>query len=307
MRREVTLVLLLAAPIQLAYGGCSSSGESPTIESAALDPAEQEEIVDEIAFSPEFVSYEERVIALETRMSKALAEMTPAELEATRKEALDLLADARADGATFAELAPRMQALTGVTPAELQSVRVRASALNQRFPQLHATGPALFGQAVEYNPQLNSLNEASAVTDDAPSECLEDCEEEYRADHNLASTIWWIQNILCLPLGIGAPICQLEALIQWQIAEAEARADYDDCIEICLGLDPDGECEDDEDCDQDEWCDTGTLGFGDNVCKPDKSIGQVCSRDAKCLSGCCKYDFWQHPVSMTCNPASDCN
>jgi hypothetical protein len=91
------------------------------------------------------------------------------------------------------------------------------------------------------------------------------------------------------------------------IAEETALANYDDCQDICRGEDPDGECDSDADCEKNEWCDTGTLGFGDNVCKPDKHIGEVCSRDAKCLSGCCKYDFWQNPVSMTCNPASDCN
>jgi hypothetical protein len=312
MRRELTLVVLFAASVQVTViGGCTHGGEAQTTELEPLDASENEELVDELAHSPEFVAYEERVIALETRATKALAEMTPAQRAAAHAAAVDLLADARADGADFNELAPRMQALTGVSASDLLSVKNHAVALARRFPQLRAAGPALFGQAVEDNLHLSSLSDASAVTGDLPddetAECLQDCNEEYRSDHNIAGAIWWIQNLLCLPLGVGAPLCMLEALVQWQIAEAEARADHDDCREICLGQDPDGECEDDADCDQDEWCDTGALGSGDNECKPDRSIGQVCSRDAKCPSDCCRFDFWQNPVSMTCNPASDCN
>ena len=306
-RTTMTHAFAIASAMAFAAGaGCT--GEAVTLESAALD---QQEIIEELASAPAFRSYVTSALALQARSAEALAAMTPAERAVFEAEATALLADARLPGATFGELAGRMTELTGVTAAELQAVGIRAANLAQLYPQLPESGPALFGQVLQHDPELDALLRSSGSGDEDPpdeelEDCYQDCHEEYFWDHAKAITTFQLQAAGCTQGGLFGPVCWMVAWIQYELAEAAAQDALDDCLAICRGEDPDVACDDDKDCDPDEWCDHGTLGFGENECKPDKFIGEVCSRDAKCLSGCCKYDFWQHPFSMTCNPASDC-
>jgi len=91
-------------------------------------------------------------------------------------------------------------------------------------------------------------------------------------------------------------------------ALAQAQAERDICLAECDGtvgnLDFCGEW---DVCEEDEYCWKGPLGIGADECRPKKGEGKVCSSHDKCLSGCCKYHVWSHPVSKTCRPASKCN
>lgn len=70
------------------------------------------------------------------------------------------------------------------------------------------------------------------------------------------------------------------------------------------------ECTSDAGCPSDQYCWKGPLGIGDNECRDKKSVGEACSRDGKCLSGCCKVNlnpFSQWPLGGSCRPAGQCN
>lgn len=308
--RTVLASLVLASSVL----GCQTSSEPITISSAPLAQSEQDAAIQSLAFDPAFVDYAELAIAV-ARRTRQVAGTAP-DRDAAATEARDIVDDAAA-GATPAQTVTRATTLTGVTQAELAELRRRTQALLVRFPNLHKQGPSLIGHAIHANPELRQLQDDSSSTsgatrppDDELTDCLRDCDDEYRKKHNTSVAIFAIETAVCTGLVVFPPAslgCFAGAMADSMRRELEAADAFDDCKDRCFGLDPDGECEADADCAPDEWCDKGTAGIGDNVCKPDKSIGQVCSRDGKCLSGCCKYDFFQHPLSMTCNPANDCN
>ena len=308
--------LLFGALVTAAGAGCAEQGPDAELDVAAakLTPAEQDALVQRISLHPSFGQFATVVFDIQGRGSRKLSAMTPAQRAAAKAEALDLIADAKSSDANAQQLMARMTALTSLSQADIATVDARADALRANFPQLVTSGPALLGQAVEANPLLVDLLVLTGGFEvDDPEEdtadCLDDCLEEYTAAHNEAGFEWAEDMIECslsvTPLAVI--ICLAVVTGEWAVAELVATNNYDNCQDECLGIPPQGECDSDLDCLSTEWCDTGTLTIGDNECEPDKSIGQVCSRDAKCLSGCCKFDFWQHPVSMTCNPATDCN
>lgn len=294
---------------------CDTTVPEPgAVTSSALTASEQDAVVESVAFDPVFVAYAETAIRV---ANKASASVVPLDANG-RAQVVTQLDQLRLDidaGAPPAVVIPRLTSITSVTNDDMLQLRARGQALSQRFPGLSSTGPAFFGQAIEMNPALSDLltfdhGGSGDDGDEQLRDCLRDCDEELTRAHNTNIAIFAVETAVCTGLVVFPPVsaaCFATAMANSVIREAYAMDDFDDCQDMCHGRDPDGECEADSDCPRDEWCDTGTLSVGDNVCKPDKSIGQVCSRDAKCASGCCKYDFWQHPVSMTCNPASDCN
>lgn len=322
MRTRRSLDMKLAAgalyfAALVAAGGCTASSDAPELitEASQLTPAEQDALVDQLAFDPRFVAFNELAFDIHGRASRKFAAMTPAEWTAAKAEASDIAADAHVPDANADQLASRVTALTGVPWNDLRLLQTRAIALRTAFPQLVQTGPALLGQAVYQNPVLTGILVTSGGVeedDDAEEEtvdCLNDCLDEYIAAHNRAGFDFGLDLLGCAASGnpYAAVICIALSTAEWAVEELIATNNYDNCKDGCFGIPPQGECDSDADCLSSQWCDTGTLGFGDNECEPDKSIGEVCSRDAKCSSGCCKFDFWQNPVSMTCNPASDCN
>jgi hypothetical protein len=296
--------------------GCSAEPPAPELDSEAsqLTPAEQEALVARIAFDPNFVAFSELVLQVQNGAGSKFRAMTPAERAAASAEAQDIAADARQSGASVNQLTARVEALTGIPATDLRTLQVLAGEVREAFPQLAQTGPALVGQAVQANPLLTGLIIVSGDVDDDDEEedtadCLNDCVDEYIAAHNAAIWDYLLDLVQCGSSGnpFAIAICMLVATAECAFEQLVATNNLDNCEDDCLGIPPQGTCDSDSDCLASEWCDTGTLGIGDNECEPDKFIGEVCSRDAKCLSGCCKYDFWQNPVSMTCNPAADCN
>ena len=304
--------MILSTVIATAIGCNTAAPEAVVSTNTPLTSSQQDDTVQTVAFDPAFVAYAEIAIRLAGKSTHHAAPLDANGQAAATAQATQLDLDIEA-GATPALFFPRLTALTTVTTDDFGQLKLAGQALAQRFPNLTTTGPALFGQAIAANPQLQDLvldTYGRNDDDDELTDCLGDCNDEYISDHNTAIAWFAIDTAICTGLIVFPPVsaaCFATAMLDQVRRELDALADYDDCEDICFGNDPDGECEADSDCNSNEWCDTGTLGIGDNVCKPDKSIGQVCSRDAKCLSGCCKFDFWQNPVSMTCNPASDCN
>jgi len=311
----LTRFLCLSTILIAMSSGCEATEPDVALESTTLTAPQQSDAVDQLAHDPAFVAYAELAISIHAQTTRVVAPMTPAARDTATADALEILADAKVAGATPATVMPQVTALTTVTASQLVELRVRALALQAQYPNLYNTGPALFGQAMYANLDLRSAIEVSGGfgtpdPNDELADCLGDCLDEYTSAHNTNIAIFAIEQAICTGLVVWPPasiVCFAESLARTTIAELTATSNYDDCQDDCRGEEPEGECESDNDCANNEWCDTGTLGLGDNVCKADKSIGQVCSRDEKCLSGCCKFDFFQHPVSLTCNPAGDCN
>jgi hypothetical protein len=298
----------------LAALGCSAEPEVTTPTALALTISQQDQIVGDIAFDPAFVAWAQQTLGIQTRTTTALAARSHADRALSRQTAMQLVADAHGGAIPTSTLLPALTALTGTTAAELAALQTSSQQVLLKFPSLYQTGPALIGQAIEANSELRALAAASGAhrrnLRSALGDCIDRCTDEYIHDHNQATYIFGFTLLGCTgvlwfpPASIG---CFIEGAGQAAWSEADAEIQFDDCVDDCHGEPDYGECQSDADCAKAEWCDTGTLSIGDNVCKADKAIGQVCSRDAKCASGCCKYDFWQNPISETCNPAGDCN
>lgn len=112
-------------------------------------------------------------------------------------------------------------------------------------------------------------------------------------------------GVATVPLGL---IIIAVAIAVFDRAVAELQAALTTCLATCDGTVGDLDfCGDWDVCEEDEYCWKGVLGIGEDHCEPKKENGKVCSGDHKCLSGCCKYHFPSHPVSMVCRPASKCN
>lgn len=307
--------LLLGALVTAIGAGCSETAPEAEldVEAAQLTPAEQEALVQRIAADDAYGDFIALAFAVQGDGSRKLSAMTPAQRAAAKAEALDLIADAKAPDANAQQLAVRMNALIGLSQAEITALDGRADAVRATFPNLVASGPALLGQAVQANPVLvGLLVETAGFEPDDPEEdtadCLHDCLEEYTAAHNDAGFEYALDMLECAVSGspLAIIVCLAIETGEWAVEELIATNNYDNCKDECLGIPPQGECDCDGDCLSSEWCDTGTLGIGDNECEPDKAQGEVCSRDGKCQSGCCRYNFWQHPLSMTCDLATRC-
>lgn len=64
----------------------------------------------------------------------------------------------------------------------------------------------------------------------------------------------------------------------------------------------DKECVSDDDCPPDEFCHK----IGDNDCRDDKDEGALCTRNAQCITDCCKPHISAAFLPI-CRPASKCN
>ena len=164
----------------------------------------------------------------------------------------------------------------------------------------------------------NQLHETDRETDDDVTACQEDCQRTYLIAAATAMTAYISGLAGCTALGPVAWI-PCYAAVTWAYAWAVTQAgqNAEECVEDCEqrygggdGTDGDDSsssdeeyCEQDSDCASDEWCDKGTLGVGQNECKPKKEEGQVCVRDSQCETDCCKFYwyFWQ------CRPSSKCD
>ena len=303
--RPLTCALLVAPLLACSEGtevGQTTSGldvNIPSQSAAALDMsrADVEALAKTLSKDATFIRWMRLNMEIVEQMQAALDEMSRDQANAA-VQALMELADS---GATEAQVLARIAELTGVSQAKMNRAGTMANQIKQRYPVMGSAGPAMIGHATVTNPAL--LSQLSKIEIDTRTEeekCIDACKEE-REERARAAVMTYAA------ISVGCPFCMPAAGL-WLIGELmDAANDEDNCIDICMGFFKEGECRDDDDCDPTEWCYRGPLGIGDNECRPDKDIPETCSRDEKCLTGCCTYDFWQHPVSNTCNPAADCN
>ena len=159
--------------------------------------------------------------------------------------------------------------------------------------------------AIEY--ELNPIDEPPPEED----ECHDICHAQFV----VAAAVAMHAYIAALAAAAAASVTGPAALIAVLIASAsyayaiyQANEALKNCRAACDGeTSSTEECVRDSDCASDEFCWTGVLGWGQNECRPVKPLGDVCSRDGQCDSGCCKYHFFTNPVSMVCRPASKCS
>lgn len=275
---------------------------------------------------PEFDALAAHVRELRVSQSLRIHAMTPAQ-RATYLQRLVQLRPTLEDGDS--NTLTQFSELTGITIAELKQLQEQTVLFKKSYPD-EPGGPS--GPAPTDVPDIDTddlpdiePNDSSDSFDDnggsgggdggggeADQDCIDECNDAYDDAALVAEAVYIQQNIACILAapatgGIGTLLCGAAALTELAITMAVADKNRDDCIDVCYGLNPDGECSDDWDCDDSEFCWKGPAGLGDNECRDKKELGQVCSRDGKCESGCCKYDFWVNPIQFTCQPAQDCN
>lgn len=260
---------------------------------------------------PAFAALAAHVRDVRVSLSARAGAMTPAQRAAYLQDLVELR-PALDDGGP-AQLT-QFTELTGITVNELRQLRDQTMAFKLSYPD-EPGGPS--GPAPDNIPELDEEDSAGSVpggggSSSADPDCIDECNDAYNDTATLAEAIYIQESLLCIlsaPIGtpIAALLCGAAALVELAATMAIADENRDDCIDVCNGINPDGECSDDWDCDDSEYCWEGPAGIGDNECRDKKENGQVCSRDGKCESGCCKYDFWVNPVQFTCQPAQDCN
>lgn len=297
---------LAALATMLALSACQAGGPAE----APLSEVHQSGTAFD---SPEFAALAARARDVRVAQSAKVGAMTPAQRAAYLQDLVELRPTLDPEVGGSAELA-HFTEVTGIAVPQVRQLRDLAAQFKQSYPD-EPGGPS--GPVQDDLPQLEPEDSAGSVpggggSSEADPDCIEECNDAYNDTATLAELVYIQESLLCIalaPLGtpIAALLCGAAALAELAATMAVADRNRDDCIDVCNDINPDGECSDDWDCDDSEYCWEGPVGFGDNECRDKKENGQVCSRDGKCESGCCKYDFWVNPVSFTCQPAGDCN
>jgi hypothetical protein len=198
--------------------------------------------------------------------------------------------------------------------AQVKELRQLTTAFKESYPD-EPGGPS--GPVQSDIPELedDESSGGGGGSGGGNADCIDNCNDGYDDAAIVAELIYIKENILCVLAASGggpaAPIiaigCGAAALTELAITMAIADDHRDDCIDACNGVNPDGECSYDWDCEDSEYCFEGLASLGNNTCRDKRELGQVCSRDGKCESGCCRYDFWVNPFQMTCQPFQECN
>ena len=205
----------------------------------------------------------------------------------------------------------------GGNPAHLDTIRNLSLELIARYG-LQESSPdqirSIIGGAFQHESARSRLdgaieNELHDVTGDLDTDfdqCEAQCAALYAVAAGLAMSGYIGELIAAVATGPGGVIIAILGLAQFNYEMALAQSALNNCMDECHGEYSD-ECGWDPDCLEGEYCWKGILGFGENECRPQKEEGKVCSRDAQCESGCCKFHLWSNPVSQVCRPADRCD
>ncbi len=199
------------------------------------------------------------------------------------------------------ELLKRLSETSGVSMDDFETVIKSTDGLLDRYPVI-GQGPAATAQAM-YSSKGIEYNFSDVDPDrecDEACQCIRDCREEARIATNRAGFDAFI-DVATNP--------SVSTFIRWfalgikihEIQEAEVE-----CEKLCQDWPPGFDCQSDSECEGDEYCHK-PIGNPVNSCWPKKALGDPCSGDRKCLSGCCKYHFMSNPIQMVCRPAGRCN
>ena len=309
--------LLMATACTVSEDSVVASPDSLTM------PVEQSQLIEQLTHDPDFQEWAKASVDLTGFAMLQTSAMTATELADFAAEAAALQEVLATTSEPDAELLAQTTAITGLDRQAMQKLYEHSVALHEKFPWLADTDVALVGQAMQANSEvMGRLAEYLAARDypspppeeesgDSGKGCEDECNDTYEKTANRAMAQWLFEGALCGAALAGGPVvfalCIAAAAAEATIELAAAERKRKDCIAICNGEKPANECYADTDCDHDEFCHKPAFGLGDNECRDEKSLGQVCSRDGKCKSGCCKYHFWTNPVSLVCRPADKCN
>lgn len=288
----------------LALSACEPMDEEVSSLSAAVTTPV------ELADDPVYEELALKAVALTQRMTSDTAGLSATQLDAKLADLNQLLV-ALEDADS---VPPQFWQRTGITPAQLQAMTSRFAQVVEGHPELAqvADSPAFYGEANDSNVQISAAQSSDDKVMIAGSDACEgECENAYNKETDMATAVYIGEGLICILSGAAGPIayavCIAAATTKMAIAITNAERHREDCIAVCNGEDPSNECYTDSDCPSSDFCFKGTLTIGANSCKEKKEEGKVCSRDGKCKSGCCKYNFWANPVSMVCRPASKCD
>lgn len=286
----------VACSLALVASACDSAPE--TSPALTTDPVAAQ--MNALASDPDYAALLARASAVSAYTTEQLNRASPAQRAAWRGQLDTLQAQLASAPPSSPVVVPTLVTeLTGLNQAALVSFHADARMLAQRYPALTGA-PAQLGQtaqvlafSMEYT--LHPIEECTSEE----CECTATCDDEYRAAINAAG-YEWVAEVWGFQL-LGAVI----GTVTYIDDAAEAYDEYIECVEACTDTVIE-ECEEDNDCPSDQYC-MHPLGNPFKRCRDKKSLGEVCSRDGKCLSGCCKYHFFSNPLSMVCRPSDKCN
>jgi hypothetical protein len=292
----------LAGPATLA--GCDVPQAGVDLETNSEATAESAQaLVDlgaQIADHPLFLALSNRVSQQYERNVVALSQMSAAQVQATVSQLQQCAADPQASGC-----AALLQSL-GVLPAEVaeNAEDARQIAMELGIDALdEASRFVSFRHAQLIHDGAGSSSELVSLVLDAGVTCAGDClatlgnvlgsekgtylagmaspppSSSMSGDDEGGGTI----IIVAAVIAIGALFGKLEDVI-WNSDEV------------------DKECEDDADCANNEFCHK----TGDNDCRPALDEGALCTRNAQCLSNCCK-PYIGTGFLPSCRPANKCD
>lgn len=327
------LAAVLAVGALFSAACIEQSGSDPdTAEAGTLNaPSDDVLLLGQITHDPVFEDWATQMVGITNgaalKAATLNAEDRAAYIEQLTK-ARDLCAEANTKGTGYAQCEGALVLALGIDRQQMIAWVQSGLAFGEAYPAALDQTQSFHGQAMQSNDGAREAVDEQVTTVTGPrgsngpppeddedkqiDDCEDDCYDAYKSKTDRIFAEFAIRGTLCVamaPLTLfwGTLACMAELAAEKAIALAAANQEYDDCIAICNGWEPDNECKSDPDCDDDEFCHKGPLTIGDNVCKPKKANGKVCSRDGKCKSGCCKYHFLSHPLSMVCRPANKCN